>query len=117
VHLDWCFSHILVYLHSLSCDASVCSAFLIAAVLAYKVTDCIDLETAKDVFWPRGTAIIWWIPLVTDVDVTSSSCTSRTTLSRSSSRTVTTSAASTAKSCAPLATLVLRLREENTSRA
>jgi hypothetical protein len=101
-------------LHSLSRNASVRSTLLVAAVLAHKVADSVDLETTKYVFGPRSTTVVWREPLITDVYVSSSSCTSCAALSRGSSSPVTASAASTTKSCAPLASLVLRLREEDT---
>jgi len=96
-----------LYSHALPRDASVCSALLIAAVLTHKVASTVNLETAEYVLRPSDTTVVGRISLITDVNVTTSSRTSGTTLRRSASGSITASAASTAVSRASLAALAV----------
>lgn len=96
-----------MYSHALPRDASVCSTLLIAAVLTHKVASTVNLETAEYVLRPSDTTIVGRISLIADVDVTSSSRTSGTTLRRRTSSSIAASAAPTAVSRASLAALAV----------
>ena len=101
------------------CHDPVGASFLIASGSINETAAAIQLQASKDVLRPCNSAEVGRIALVTDVDITGSSCSSHTSLRTGTAGAISTGAATSAillcAAFSPSPFLLLMVWEENSS--